>query len=1087
MQDVSSFLSALGLERYVALFKEHEIDFDVFPDLTAEDLTELKLPVGPRRKILEAIKVMDAPPGASELERRQLTVVFIDMVGFTAISRVLDPEDLFEMISQYQGICAELTHSLGGQIARYIGDGVLALFGWPVATETSTQDAIRASLAAANRIEELSTAVGFPVSVRVGVANGLVLVGRMSSHDVSDAYGATVNLASRLQSIARPGEVVVDERVRNMIKHRFKCRALGEHEIKGFEKPVSTWRVVAEQPAVRPQAPDETQSRLVGRDNELAALLAAWSMVEVSDPRIICIRGDPGLGKSRLSSEFLNEIRPDRKVLSFFGAPEAGQIPLWPIREHVSAIAGISSGDSGEERREKISSLVSKSGLRDSEHTPLFAELCGLDPGAFPRGVSPERRKAVLFDGLLQVLSHQVAGEPTVVLFEDLHWFDHTSREFVTFLVGSSIHAPELILATTRPYPELASWADGLFPTYLDLNPLTDSDAAALYLQQVGESGRLDPESTAEAVARSDGVPLFIEELASSAKSPDFDGGIPETLGELLIARLDKLGAGKEIAQTAAVLDRDITEELLAVTTGKKQDDIRNTLAKLVSERVLISAPREGPERSGYLFRHALLREAAYENQLLRVRQKTHGKVADFFIENEQQRVESQPQVVATHLAQARRNREAVGYFRCAGLRALSQAHYFEAETLFRSSLEQLSRASQKEHSDDRTTKLELLTELGAALIAREGFGAANVGETFDAAESIGRDIGPGPALARALWGSWLYCLVSGNLERANALTLELSALGEAGLAAGDSNLLVEARFARGNTLFWKSDIAGSLEALHHAVELYDPEAHADHDLLFGQDPLVATHCYLAYSNWACGHHSASRASLRAAIDHARSKDHPFTSAWALCFPPMITSLRRETWAAKRLSSIAIAHTGEQMLPFWHSAMTIVHGWAVARGGEIATGLAEAEAGLQMYIATGSNTVQPYFRGLVAECLSMAGHFGRAEAMLGQAFEGARHSGEAISENTLYVYLARILRARGADADMVAEPLRKAIEMARTNGAVTIEVEAALELCKTLDDSTSRSILSNAISRTPEPHKTRDGRRAVTLLKGVSD
>lgn len=1075
MHDVSSFLATLGLERYSELFDEHEIEYKDFVDLTAHDLIELNLPLGPRRKILQALKSVDDQAVSEAIERRQLTVVFVDIVGFTEMSHLLDPEELFEMIARYQSYCAEVIEDFGGQVAQYIGDGIVAFFGWPVTSETSTQNATRASLAIAAKAGTLETSGQIPFSVRVGMDNGLVLIRKMTKGS-ADVFGTTVNLSARLQSVAGPGEVIVSQRVKNMIQRRFQCQPIGAVELKGFEEPVSAWRVEEENRSVVPATSDESPSPLIGRERQIAALRSTWAEADDQNRRIVCIRGDPGLGKSRLASDFLKEVGEEARTFSFYGAPDARQTPLWPIRKFVSAAAGVDAGDSGPLQRKKLQDFFDLAGL-DSEHqiAPV-AELFGLGDAPATTGDTPERRKAALFDALLRLVQQQTEGAPAVVLFEDLHWFDPTSQEFVSFLANSSTKAPELFLVTARPYPELADWINRLTPNCIDLETLSKSDAETVFLNQAGDTGQLDRESVLTLVARSDGVPLFIEELANSAKNTDLVSGIPDTLAESLMARLDKLGETKEIAQTAAVLDRDITENLLSVATGKPVDYIRVSISRLVEERVLVPASANSGQ---YFFRHALLREAAYENQLLRVRQQTHSKLADILIRDEPEQAELRPERVANHLSQAKRHHEAMEFFRKAGVRALSQAHYLEAETLFRDALEQLTVSG---NEADKVAEVGILTELGAALIAREGFGADNVGETFNTAERIGREVGPGPALVGALWGNWLYCLVSGDLKRANSLTVELNAFGEAALAAGDSNLLVEARFARGNTLYWQNDIAGSLAALNHAVELYDPVAHANHALLFGQDPLVATQCYLAYCNWAGGDHVASWQALKSANAQAKIIDHPFTTAWALCFPPMITSLRRETWAARRFATTAIDHTAKQMLPFWNSAMTIVRGWATAHQGDVEAGLAEAISGLDRYILTGSNTVQPYFRGLVAECLSLAGQFDPAQEMLDQAFAGARSSGEKISENTLLIYSARLLRARGENPDEIVAPLQAAIDMARESGAVTIEIEAALQLYDIHPGQEAREILQEAVSRAPQPHKTREGRRARLIL-----
>ncbi|MEO0913223.1 MAG: hypothetical protein AAFY59_09575, partial [Pseudomonadota bacterium] len=441
------------------------------------------------------------------------------------------------------------------------------------------------------------------------------------------------------------------------------------------------------------------------------------------------------------------------------------------------------------------------------------------------------------------------------------------------------------------------------------------------------------------------------------------------------------------------------------------------------------------------------------------------------------------PEFVARHLMAGGRPAEAVPLFRGAGLSAMQRAHYQEAEGLLRAALDALQEAASGGMIDavqGRQTRLEIFTELGTALIALRGFGAPEVGEVFSRAESLGRDIGPSLALARALWGAWLYNLVSGNLAHAELLARELLTLGDGTRAAtGDSGLYMEAHWALGDTLFWRGKLAAADLCLEEGLRLFDPASHGDHAVLFGQDPCVAAHCYRAATCWALSEHNATRQSLRAAFRRAQSLEHPFSTAWALSFGPLIAAWREEPRTVLRLSSVALKHTEHQIVPFWQSAMTVLQGWARLRCGAVAEGREIAQQGLAFYEGIGSKTVQPYFRGLVAECQRISGDHAAAEAMIRQAIDQARDTGELISEIWLHIFDAR-LRRDGGSGPAAAALLEEAITMARNTGAVELELTAALELGEITEDL---GPAASALARSVDPGKSTIGRRALARIR----
>ncbi|MEM6355612.1 MAG: adenylate/guanylate cyclase domain-containing protein [Pseudomonadota bacterium] len=1092
MSDIADWLDRHGLGTHAAAFEANHIEIDTLRDLTEADLRELGLSIGHRRKLMQVIRAMAeggsvAPPPpsvrANETERRQITVLFADVVGYTSLSRRLDPEELFEAINVYQEVCGRVIRRHGGIVSQYVGDGLVALFGWPIASEHDARNGVRSGLAIQAEIAGIGMIGGEPLQVRIGVATGLALVGDLGPEG-SDVMGDVPNLAARLQGVARPGEVVVADTTRQLVERAFDCRPIDTVTLKGFENDTGAWQVIGARAEAEAVGRQNAQGvPLIGRGAELKHLRSGWAAALTGESGVLCIRGEAGMGKSRLLAEFLSGLGDGAEVLRLFGAPDAGQSPLRPVVELLERLAGFRAEEGAEARAVRLAALLEKHGLDRLSFEPIFAEALGFGEAA--AGVSAERRRAMLFEGTCQILAGIAANRPTAIAFEDLHWLDPATLDFAAQLPAALAGTRALVVATARPEGPIPWGEDAT--DIIDLARLGEADAVALLRHQSSGANALDDGALRQIIERSGGVPLYLEELTKSASdAPESEGqAIPVTLQDALMARLDRLGEARRITLMAAVIGREFSAGLLGAVMSMPATVLAAPLDRLVDEGILsCETPREDAAPT-YRFRHVLLAEAAYESQLRSRRRAAHGAVADVLAKRFPQEIEAAPERLARHLLAAGRPAEAVPLFRQAGLRALGRAHYPEAEQLLGAALEALQEAVEEgafSRGGSRQTELEILSEFGTAQIALKGFAAAEVGEVFDRAEALGREIGPGPSLARALWGAWLYNLVSGDLIRAEALARELLALGEGARAeAGDTGLLTEAHWAFGDTLFWRGRVAEASKALDESLALFDPEAHGQHALMFGQDPCVAAHCYQAYASWALSDHARVRSSIAAAIRRAGEISHPFSMAWALCFGPLVATWREEPWVAKRLSAIALAHTERQIVPFWQSAMTIVHGWARAGCGEVEEGCRMAEEGLAFYQAIGSKTVQPYFRGLVAECLRASGRHDEAAAMIREAFDGARASGETVSEIWLHIYDARLRRARGAARAEVIEALEKAIDMARETGAVELELTAAVERDRMADEGEGGAWVRPALARAVNPQKSRAGRRAIRL------
>ena len=1081
MDTVDVWLKALGLGQYSDVFVNNDIDIAELAGLTDDDFNRLGVSIGHKRRMLREIENTNVSLGPAE--RRQVTVLFADIVGFTNLSSGLDPEDLLDVINEFQDESTKLIEDYQGMVVKFVGDGLLALFGWPIASERDPLNAVRAAKKLAEEFGSQVKVGGKPLELRVGIDTGLAVVGDLASN-MPDVFGDVPNLAARLQGLAQPSGVLISEATHNLVNRFYSCNATGPIMVKGLGT-INAWALEGERVDInQTYYGDVGRIPLQGRTAELNNLRSIWEVASNGSFQIACIQGEAGLGKSRLSSEFMQQIGPEAKIFTLLGSPDAGQKPMRPIIELIEQLADFTNKDTVAARTKKLEQLVADANLQEGAYFNVIAALSDLPQKDLVANFTPESRRASLLSGLKKILEFKAKSGPLLLLIEDLHWLDPTSFELATLVGAMDDNLSAMILATTRP--EIAApWLNQNNCSVQKLAPLNREDAERILHDMLGGGNEVLAKVINQVIDRADGIPLYLEELSRSVHMALDNLAIPASLQDSLMARLDRLGGAREVALAAAILGRDISVGLLSELLNRDERSIRHALDQLVVEQVLTAIDHGNTHDFQYRFRHALLLEAAYDNQLMRHRREMHSRVSDILTDWSEAGQSWAPDAIAYHQSKAHRHSEATANFRQAGLAALNAARYEDAERLFKSALTDFSKAAAGSplSDDDKTQELGIKIELGRVLIAREGFAAKAVGEAFADAERIGRELGPSPAMIGALWGTWLFKLVSGDLPRAMELSTELTMMGEAGASLDDSGLFMEASWALGNTEFWGGKLDASIASLTRSISIYDHEKHADHAMLYGQDPFVAAQCYTAYTQSIRGEHSAASAAQDAAIAHAKTLNHPFSTAWSLCFPAVVAVFQGEAEEAKRLSAVALGHTNNQVMPFWQTAMTIVHGWAAARCGDIDTGLAECQAGLNVYGAIGSRTVQPFFRGLMADCYALAGQAEQAKEMLQSGIDLADETGELLSTVILHKMTAELGDGGIYDAKTRDKHLLIAIKLAQETGARSVELDAAYLLAKTTGER-HFDILKTAVANAPEPTKTRNGRHALKLLEG---
>jgi class 3 adenylate cyclase len=814
--EIVVWLRSLGLGRYEAAFRDNEIDETVLPNLTAEDLRDLGVSiVGHRRKLLDAIAALRADAGArapssdaattssaptisleDRGERRQVTVMFSDLVGSTALSARMDPEDLRDVISAYQQCVAETVGPFGGFVAKYMGDGVLIYFGYPQAHEDDAERAVRAGLELIAAVGSLKTRV--VLQTRVGVATGLVVVGDLiGSGEAQERgiVGETPNLAARLQALAPPANLIIAASTRQQIGELFDLEALGPRQLAGFAEPQHAWRVLGESGAAsRFEALRSGTTPLVGRDEEVQLLLRRWEQAKMGEGRVVLISGEPGIGKSRLTAALCERIRTHPHMrMRYFCLPHYQDSALYPFIIQLERAAGFASDDTVEAKLSKLRALLVP-GIHDDDDVSLLTELLSLPSSAANLNLSLQRKREKRFEALLNQLEAEARRRPVLIVFEDAHWIDPTSRELLDLTVDRARRLPVLLAITFRPEFQPA-WVGRSHVTSLALNRLSERDGAVL-AQKLAGNIVLTPDIVAKIVERTDGVPLFVEELTKavleSAVQVDRVASVlaptslaalsvPPTLHASLMARLDRLGpVPKEVAQIGAVLGREFTYELIEPLVRRDEKELQAALGQLSDAGLLFC--RGTAPHSSYLFKHALVQDAAYGTLLRGRRQELHASVAALLEQDFRELVERQPEILAHHLTAAGNTERAIDEWWKAGQRTAARSAHAEAIGHFERGLAALAALPEGPARDGREIELQLAR--GLSQFAVEGFQAAEAARAYTRARDLAERRGDPQQLFKATYGLWqsangaariLDCRsLSRDLKEAKALLEEL-------------------------------------------------------------------------------------------------------------------------------------------------------------------------------------------------------------------------------------------------------------------------------------------------------------------------
>jgi TOMM system kinase/cyclase fusion protein len=1008
------------------------------------------------------------PPRLPDAERRQLTVLFCDLVDSTALASQLDPEDLREVVRAYQETCAKVIARFDGHIAQYLGDGLLVYFGYPRAHEDDAQRAVRAGLGMVEALGQLNMRLGqergVSLAVRLGCHTGLVVVGEVGGGTRQEqlALGETPNLAARLQGLAAPNTLVISATTVPLLGGFFACQSLGTPLLKGFAQSLEVYQVLYESTArSRLEAVGSAGlTPLVGREQEAALLRERWAQVKDGLGQVVLLSGEAGIGKSRLVQMLKEQVatEPQAWLTPCQCSPYHQNTALYPMIDLLERVAlRFEQEESPPQKLSKLEGFLVQYGLPLAETMPLFAALLSLPLIAdyAPLPLSPEQQKQRTLHALLTIMLRIAAQQPMLLVMEDLHWVDPSTLELLTLLVDQGPTARILALFTLRP-DFSPPWIGRSHLTQVTLHRLTPQQAAEM-LRQITHGKTLPPEVVEQIVAKTDGVPLFVEELTKMVLESgllqereeryELTGplpplAIPATLHDSLMARLDRLAMVKGLAQLGATLGREFSYALLQAVSPWDEATVQRGLHQLVAAEFLYQ--RGLPPQATYLFKHALIQDAAYQSLLRSTRQRHHQHIAQMLEARFPDICETQPELLAHHYTEAGLGAQAIPYWQQAGQRAGQRSAHAEAIAHLNKGLELLQ--SLPDTPERARQELGLQVALGPALMVAKGWGAPEVEHVYARARALSQQVGESPELFPVLWGLWRFYLVRAEYETARELGEQCLSLAQ---RVQDSALLLLARLALGGTMYLVGELPPARAHLEQGLALYAPQQHRALAFHYGLDLGVWCLSYVAWPLGLLGYPDQALARIHEALTLARELSHPISLAAALYYAALLHYLRREGPAAQACAEAAIALSNEQGFPLYLALGTNVRGWALSIQGRVEEGMAQMRQGRAALQAMGAKLWWPAYLAWLAEAYDGMGQATEGLTVLTEALTIAHNTGERFWEAELHRLKGALLLTLSAEQYAEAETcFHQALDIARRQQAKSLELRAAVSLSR---------------------------------------
>lgn len=1001
-------------------------------------------------------------------ERRQLTVMFCDLVGSTDLSSRLDPEDMADIIRAYQAAATAIIQRFDGYIAKFMGDGILVYFGYPYAHEKEAGRAVRTGLAILDAMPSLNAEINATkktnLAVRIGIATGVVMVGEsIDTSGIAEktVVGETPNLASRLQGLAAPNSIVISSVTKDLAGGEFVYSKLGTHELKGITEPMEAWAVTGLVEAAAETASEIIANApfLVGRDEEIGLLRRAWQQChDEKRGQVVLVSGEAGIGKSSLIRSLRAEVQKQQLPrLTFRCSPYHTNSALYPVIEHIKRTAGWQPQDTNATKLGKLERLLSSYKLPKEETVPLLSGLLSLpvpEERYAALRLTPQQLKQQTEDVLLALMFEEAERQPTLEIWEDLHWADPSTLQLLGILIEQAPTASLLLVLTFRP--EFSPpWTNRSHMTPITLGRLERPQIEVL-TRVLAKDKEVPREVLDYVVRKTDGVPLYVEELTKTVlasgildeektryvlNGPLSGLSIPASLQDVLMARLDRLPTVRDVAQLGAVFGREFAYDMLLAIAVFEEPKLKDGLSQLVDAELLYQRGR--PPRSTYTFKHALIQDAAYQSLLKRTRQQYH-RLAGLLLEGSfPEIVDAQPELIAHHYAESGRTKQAIDYFHRAAKQAARRSANHEVIAHARRALDLLKTGVAKP-GPTASEELELELLLGTALMATQGYASPETGASYSRARELCRMVGSGADICPVLSGVWLFELTRANHVVGREVAEEI-------LSSAASGNDVEARVV--------GHVAAALSELHigapllakphfkQALDLY--QAHpVGVGYRYGVEFGLVGYSYAAWCDWLLGYPDQAITLGTLALAALKQEQHAYTSSRGFYWNAVLYQFLGKWPLVEELAERAINSAREHGFALVVAAAQIMRGAARAALDDHEAGIQLLREGLEAYRATGARFQRPYHMALLADALRNAGHLKEASAVIEEAGTLVKETGERYYEAEIYRLRGGLLLAstRRGEREKAMRLLRSGFEIASNQQAKSLQLFAARDI-----------------------------------------
>ena len=1074
--DIAEWLGRQGLGQYAQTFAENHIDYSVLPDLTEDDLEKLGISLGHRKKLLRAIDAVwgtrqardttkvartgaeaTSPVQHREAEFRQITVMFCDLVGSTQLSEKLDPEDLQKIIDSYRRECSTAIRRYGGEVARYLGDGVLAFFGWPYAHEDDAPRAVHAALEIVSVVTKISESV--TLACRVGVCSGPVVVGEIRNSTASwsmDAVGETPNIAARLQTLAEPDTVLISESTRRLVSATFDLQGLGPQALKGITEPVRAYRVLAAKSAGSrfEAAHAGTLTPLVGRSSELRLLLDRWEKVKEGDGQVILLSGIPGVGKSRLLHELKSHVEEEPHILLHHQcSPYHNQSAFHPVIEQIEQAAHLIAREADADKITKLQAYLPRSTNSSIEPLLLIANLLSIstENQQHLSELTPQQIKNRTISTLVEMLLAFSVQRPTLCIFEDAHWLDASTLELLELMISRIAHARVLLIVSSRPEFRPTWLAHANVSTH-SLTRLSQAEVKTM-IRDLLRGGNMPQKLVDQIIEKADGVPLFIEELTSSTLSAPLRETlghteqpaslrVPETLSDALMERLDRAAPSRRVAQIAAVIGREFSDDLLSAAARIDEEDMQSALSLLEKADIIYRVGISPFVR--FAFKHVLLRDAIYDSLLKSKRQQIHADIAAILVHDFPKLVENQPEVLALHYQEASNHQMAIRYWFESGQRALAHSANVEAIANFRKALQLLN--ALPETPERIKQEIDIQLALGIPLIAVRGYTAAETREAFSRARTLCLRLGDIPEYFQALFGLWGNHWMCGKNDEALRMADEFLSRSR---ALSDPVLLMVANRVMGSTLLTLGDFQSSASHFEETIRLSTGREERPLYNLYMVGPRAASLLLLSWDLWILGYPDQALSRVSEALASGKDLGHPYTVAFAHYMTSVVHLLRGDAAHALESAERSFEMSQEQRFSLYAILSRISRGRAIGELGRLGEARVELTQGIDEARRNGVGFMLPMMDSWLADVHTKTGENEYALSFVERALTNIGDVTGRSWEAELHRQRAQILLALDPSKLREAEShLQKSIEVARGQSAKSLELRAATNLAE---------------------------------------